>query len=978
MSKIVDDLTSFVAYVSKLSGDEKGEAQVFCDRLFRAFGHEGYKEAGATLEYRIKKTSSKGTSFADLIWKPRLLIEMKKGGEKLQLHVRQAFDYWVNAVPNRPRYVVLCNFDEFWIYDFDRQLDEPVDRVALKDLPKRYTAFNFLFPVERKPQFNNDRDEVSRRAADKMAELFKRLTRRLKNPLPREQAQRFVLQTVVAMFAEDIDLLPAGTIKGIVDDCLHNKQSSYDLFGGLFRQMNDPNPARGGRFVGVRYFNGGLFSRINPVELTEFELDLIGGDAPDDQGAALKDWSKVNPAIFGTLFQQSMDAAARHAFGAHFTSEADIQRIVGPTIVKPWRERIDAATTMKQLAALRRELAEFEVLDPACGSGNFLYVAFRELARLDQRILLRLKALVSHKEFQNQSKQLVAIRPLQFHGIDLDSFGVELAKVSLMIAKKLALDESIDALADDDEGEFTKGTGELAFHKDEALPLDNLDDNIRCEDALFAKWPKVNAIVGNPPYQSKNKAQKEMEPGYLQNLRQHYPEIDGRSDYCVYWFRKAHDQLADGQHAGLVGTNTIRQNYTREAGLDYITQNGGTITEAVSSMAWSGDASVHVSIVNWVKGKEPGSKRLYIQEGNDPAIGWRHEDFPAINAALSFTTDVTSAKRINANTRGGCHQGQTHGHEGFLMTPDEAHAALKRHPDYRAALFPFLIADDLIGDIEAKPSRFVIDFHGLDITSAQAFKELFARVQKQVLPDREAAAAEEKKRNKEILDKNPNAKINKHHANFLKKWWVLSYPREDMIEEISKLRRYIACGQVTKRPVFEFVSSKIRPNAACMVFAHDDDYSFGVLQSGIHWIWFINRCSTLTERFRYTSNTVFDTFPWPQKPTAKDIEAVAKAARELRKRRNDMRAKRKQSFREMYRTLELPGSNPLKDAHATLDKAVRNAYSMGKTADPLAFLLELNHRLTESERRGEAIQGPGLPSSVKNKAMFISADCVTP
>jgi len=242
MSKIVDDLTSFVAYVSKLSGDEKGEAQVFCDRLFRAFGHDGYKEAGATLEYRIKKTSSKGTSFADLIWKPRLLIEMKKGGEKLQLHVRQAFDYWVNAVPNRPRYVVLCNFDEFWIYDFDRQLDEPVDRVALNELPKRYTAFNFLFPDERKPQFNNDRDEVSRQAADKMAELFKRLTRRQRNPVSREQAQRFVLQTVVAMFAEDIDLLPAGTIKGVVDDCLHNKQSSYDLFGGLFRQMNDPNP----------------------------------------------------------------------------------------------------------------------------------------------------------------------------------------------------------------------------------------------------------------------------------------------------------------------------------------------------------------------------------------------------------------------------------------------------------------------------------------------------------------------------------------------------------------------------------------------------------------------------------------------------------------------------------------------------------------------------------------------------------------
>jgi len=164
MSQIVESITRFVDYAKTLEGDEKGEAQVFCDRLFQAFGHKGYKEAGATLEYRIKK--GKTTNFADLIWKPRLLIEMKKAGEKLHLHYQQAFEYWINAVPNRPRYVILCNFREFEIYDFDKQLNHPVDTVALSDLPKRYTAFNFLFPDERKPQFDNDREAVSRKAAD--------------------------------------------------------------------------------------------------------------------------------------------------------------------------------------------------------------------------------------------------------------------------------------------------------------------------------------------------------------------------------------------------------------------------------------------------------------------------------------------------------------------------------------------------------------------------------------------------------------------------------------------------------------------------------------------------------------------------------------------------------------------------------------------------------------------------------------------
>jgi hypothetical protein len=145
VSATVENLTRFVDYAHGLAGDEKGEAQVFCDRLFQAFGHAGYKEAGATLEFRIKKESGRGTQFADLVWKPRLLLEMKKAGEKLHVHYRQAFDYWINAVPNRPRYVVLSNFREFWIYDFDKQLDAPVDTLTLDELPKRYTALNFLF-----------------------------------------------------------------------------------------------------------------------------------------------------------------------------------------------------------------------------------------------------------------------------------------------------------------------------------------------------------------------------------------------------------------------------------------------------------------------------------------------------------------------------------------------------------------------------------------------------------------------------------------------------------------------------------------------------------------------------------------------------------------------------------------------------------------------------------------------------------------
>jgi hypothetical protein len=174
---------------------------------------------------------------------------------------------------------------------------------------------------------------------------------------------------------------------------------------------------------------------------------------------------------------------------------------------------------------------------------------------------------------------------------------------------------------------------------------------------------------------------------------------------------------------------------------------------------------------------------------------------------------------------------------------------------------------DLIGKKDARPTRYVIDFQGKTVIEAQQYGELFTRVQKAVLPAREKAAKVEEGRNKKTKAADSGARVNIHHANFLRRWWIMSYPREDMVRAIERLSRYIVCGQVTKRPVFEFVCPDIRPNAACMVFPYDDDYSFGILQSAIHWVWFINRCSTLTERFRYTSNTVFDTFPWPQNPS---------------------------------------------------------------------------------------------------------------
>tara|TARA_R110002049_G_scaffold118032_1_gene271899 strand:+ start:7306 stop:10161 length:2856 start_codon:yes stop_codon:yes gene_type:complete len=945
----VERVQTFVEYANTLSGDEKGEAQVFCDRLFIGFGHDGYKEAGATLEQRVK--NQKGTtSFADLMWSPRLLLEMKKRGEKLQRHYQQAFEYWLNAVPNRPRYVVLCNFDEFWVYDFDKQLNDPIDMIGLNELTERYTALNFLFPDERRPLFGNDRVAVTREAANKVAKVFNAIVTRGED---REVAQRFVLQCVTAMFAEDIDLLPRGIFAQLLQDCVEGA-STYDLLGGLFRQMNDAQPARGGRYKDVPYFNGGLFSVTSPIELAPEEIILLR-EATDEN------WAKVQPPVFGTLFQDSMDKEERHAFGAHFTHEADIQRVVNPTIVRPWRERIHNATTLKQLLELREELSRFHVLDPACGSGNFLYVAYRELKHLEFELLTRI-----HEDFKTgwekvKSGSVISLR--QFHGLDVVPFAVELAKLTLTIGKKLAIDEaraSIDA---------AQMEMDLEHGFERTLPLENLDEQIRCDDALFCEWPVVNAIIGNPPFQSKNKMQQEYGHEYVARIREKYPEIPGRADYCVYWFRKAHDELGDFDRAGLVGTNTIRQNYSREGGLDYIVANNGTIVDAVSTQEWSGDAAVDVSIVNWVKGPVDGPKQLLVQTTDAPGKPWSSYTLDRISAALSPEVDVTGAAQIAVNkATKTCFQGQTHGHEAFLLDATEAE---RIDPDGNC-VHPYVTGDEVLTMQDGNPSRFVIDLNSCpDLPAAMAHGPALERLRELALPDLTEKAEKEK---------STTGRATGPRQNHMRRWWRFWRPRDEMVARLEGLSRFIVCARVTKRPIFAFVKSGVRPNDALQVFAFEDDYSFGILQSREHWAWFVAKCSTLTGRYRYTPNSVFDTFPWPQGPSMADAKKVAKAARELRQTRRTLMSANGWNLRDLYRSLESPGDHPLKDAQIALDDAVRRAYGRKARVDALQFLLDLNWEVVSREAAKEKMVGPGLLALGGNFAdayeTFVSKDYV--
>jgi SAM-dependent methyltransferase len=897
MTATPESLQKFVQFCQTLKGDEKGESQIFLDRWFRAFGYEGAIEAGATYEARVKQVGKQGkTGFADLVWKPRLLIEMKKRGTDLRKHYPQAFDYWIRLVPERPRYVILCNFDEFWIFDFDLQLDTPVDIVLLTQLPNRISAFRFMERANRTPVFRNNQVQVTERAARRMGELLVELTNRGVDSLV---AQRFVLQSVLAMFAEDRGLLPNNLFIACVQDCLKG-QNSYDLLGGLFREMNSPGITPAGRYQGVDYFNGGLFSTVQPLELSREELKFL-------EACALEDWSKVRPAIFGNLFESVIDQNQRHAHGVHFTSESDIMKIVRPTISRYWEERINAANTITDLVTLHVELQGYKVLDPACGSGNFLYIAYQELKRIEQLLLGKIS---EQTQSSNNQVQMSFVTPQQFYGMDINPFAVELARVTMTIARKIAIDN---------------------FNLIEpALPLDSLDHNIECKNALFEPWVAANAIIGNPPFLGGKQIRKILGDFYISQLAQKFPDVKDSVDFCTYWFRLAHDVICETRgRAGLVGTNSISQGKSRVASLDYIAQNGGYVHEAVSSQVWPGAANVHVSIANWSLEK--------------PVISFLdNRSVEHINSALKDDVDLTPAIRLTANLNW-CFTGVTPVGKGFIVSQEQVSRWNQINPKNTAVVHPFLEGNELATGSGEQPSRWIIDFEDLALEAAREYEQPFQWVQKNVKLER---------------DKNRRPVYQKY-------WWRLGERRPAMRAALKSITQYFAVTQTSKWAIFVPCPSAWLPNARTRVVASDDFYILGILTSEIHRLWMKAQMSTLKADISYTHNTCFETFPFPQIANEKLVAEIRTTALELHDYRSLQMKKKNWGITDLYNEYFHEPTSHLARLHARLDRLTMQLYGFELDDNILEGLLALNLELAAKEQQGNPVIGPWDPTQSK-------------
>ena len=710
-----------------------------------------------------------------------------------------------------------------------------------------------------------------------------------------ELLARYLNQIVFCLYAEDAGLLRDNLFSDIVRRQYRNPDMFNLAVSNLFDQM-----ARGGLFGAdeISHFNGDLFNESETVELSEVSLQRL-------VEAVSKNWRDIEPSIFGTLFEGVMDATKRARLGAHYTSADDIMLVVEPVVMKPlrreWEEakrdidelvadgKIEAARAV--LDAFRERLAGVTVLDPACGSGNFLYIALRALLDLEKQI-------IDYAAEQGWYGMTPMVSPSQMSGIELDHYAAELAKTALWI-------------------------GYIQWHEMNGFryrrnPILTPLDTIRRMDAILGydgdgnvvepEWPDAEFIVGNPPFLGNKLLRGNLGDEYVERMFSLYRDrVSGEADIVCYWFEKARAMVEHGltERAGLLGTQGIRGGVNRRA-LERI-KASGDIFMAYSDHPWILDgASVHVSLVGFDNGSE-------IDRELDG------EPVDAIYANLTTGVDLTKAHRLKENADisfiGDMKKGK------FEITSDLASQMLKmpRNPNGRPnsdVLRPWVNGLD----ITRRPrDMWIIDFEmNMSEADAALYEAPFEYIKHHVKPVRDKVRNELERR----------------------RWWVHGRTAPDMRQALHGLKRYIATPRVAKHRIFVFLDEKVLADGALVVVARNDDYNFGVLHSRIHEVWSRAMGTQLREAesgFRYSHTATFETFPFPR-PTDEQREAIAEAAGELNRLRegwlNPVDAEgepvvfgvdlRRRTLTNLYNEYER--HTWLVNVHERLDAAVADAY----------------------------------------------------
>jgi hypothetical protein len=864
------------------------------------------------------------------------------------------------------------------------QLHDPSTRATLRQI--------WLHPESLDPARISAR--VTLHVAQQLAELAKDLERSYTS----ERVAAFLMRCIFTFFAEDIHLLPQGSFTKLLEGLRPQPEKFPPMVESLWNTMNtggfSPSLCEH-----ILRFNGGLFESVEALPLNAAQFNRLCE-------AAKFDWKDVEPAIFGTLLERALNPQERHKLGAHYTPRAYVERLVIPTVIEPlrddWRDVQMAALTLQRAGKMddaidlvkgfHRRLCSISILDPACGSGNFLYVALEHLKRLEGEVV---EALEQFGEFQQGLRETGAtVDPHQLKGIELNPRAAAITDLVLWIgylqwyfrtwgASSMPPEPVIhrfrnieyrDALLAWDSVEpVLDGAGNPVTQWDEVtrkthpvtgqeVPDESARRTVfRYRGARRAEWPAADFIVGNPPFLGNWRLRGELGDGYVETLRAVYGEVTETADYVMYWWHRAAElvRARATRRFGFITTNSLKQTFQRRVLTPHLldAETPASLVFAIPDHPWvdSADgAAVRIAMTVVGPGDVEGLLLRVIAEKEGDKEGAAVVEFVErrgkIHPDLSIGPNTTVAKALKANEGLSCPGVKLHG-AGFIVTPGQAVGlGLGRVDGLERHIRPYLNGRDLTA---TSRNVMVIDLFGLTLNDVRSkFPEVYQWVYDHVKPER---------------DQN-------NRATYRDNWWIHGEARSNFRPALKDVKRYIATVETAKHRIFVFLDSAILPDNKLVNIAVDDAWLLGVLSSRIHECWALATGGRqgVGNDPNYNKSRCFDPFPFPD-CTAAQKETIRQLAETI-----DAHRKRQQSLHpelsltKMYNVLEALREGReidakekqiyedglvaiLRELHDSLDAAVAAAYGWPadlSDEDILFRLVELNTARAAEERNG--------------------------
>lgn len=1024
-------------------GNERANYQGFFLELCDALGVEHPLPKGSIAGDRycfdkdIKIFNKDGvtTNFADFYKEGHFLIEAKQGGNAAKrgtakrgtktydIAMEKAFyqaQSYTPFLPSKPPFLITCDIGshfEMWMsfsgnyggYGAREKID--LDQLLNEKVFNRFVAI-FNDPQSLNPE--KYRARVTREVADTLAKLARWLEKQGHEP---KEVANFLMRCIFTMFAEDVKLLPGEVFtKALKERWLVEPKTFKTQIERLWKVMNT-----GGEFNfdEIPQFNGSFFAHATAFDLPKEQLEVL-------YEAANKDWTEVEPAIFGTLLERALDSKERKSLGAHYTPRSYVERLVRPVVIEPLRSEwllveseVNRFLTLKEtqqkptkaqiekaeneIRAFLDKLQQIRILDPACGSGNFLYVTLDLLKTLEQEVQTRLLDVLGEvttnllEEFDPRLAGRKQVNPAQFLGIEINPRAAAIAELVIWIGylqwhfkrygstpppepilQNFHNIEFRDAVLDYDGKELdidiktgqvkTRWGGKMIKHPVTGEDVPDSNDQIpiyRYLNPRPAQWPDADYIVSNPPFIGNYRIREALGDGYTEAVRQIYKDVPDTVDFVMYWWHKAADLVRTGnlRRFGLITTNSISQKFQRKV-IDFHQnqKNSIRLIFAIPDHPWvDGGAAVRIAMTG-VELNDSKNQRIpqlgSITSENEALTPEEQADNIKIefcNANTIFSNlcvgvDFTRTRPLISNKKL-CSRGVQLIGKGFELT----HAQTLNIET--EIVHPYLNGRDLL---HISRNALVIDLFGLSENIVrEQYPKAYQWVYERVKPER---------------DQN-------NRGSYRKNWWIFGEPRATLRDSIRAINKFIVTVETSKHHVFFMLDKSVIPDNRIIIFSLDDAYFLGILSSHFHKIWSLAAGGNLGGNTPCYNKTVcFDPFPFPN-PTPEQKQKIRELGERLDSQRKRVQIQHPEiTITGMYNLLEKLRKgetfteadktynnkalvSTLKQIHDELDHAVFDAYGWQDLKDNqktkaeieeiiLERLVSLNAERAEEERNG--------------------------